>query len=143
VKPPTTLVRTGRFGVVKFPVKNMAPPTLVKDGKEMFIRALLLAMLFAPAMDLSNGKEKLVRDGLPAKVRLPPLVPIAVKLGAERSLKRFSSKVRVPLIVVSEGIITEEVFRKVALAAQTRFGRSTVRPIPLEAMFMIEPTLLT
>lgn len=124
----------------------MAPPTVVKTGKLMVVKAVLLAILFAPAIVFRAGKVRFLISELPTKVRLPNWLassPTVVRFGAEREVKVFSSKVRVPLTVASDGMLTDEALRKVALLAQIKFGRSTVRSSPLEAMLRrvpMEPT---
>lgn len=132
--------------MVKFPAKSMAPPTVVRAGKLMVCRAVLLAIWLAPAMDLSRGKVTFLTPALPLKVKLPnwaPRSPTVVRLGAAKLVKVFSSKVRVPLITARDGILREETLRKVALAAHSRLGRSMARSKPLEAKLMEVPTLPT
>ena len=142
--------RLGKTGtttyVVKFPEKSIAPPTYVRAGKEMVVRAVLLAISLAPAMDVRAGKVRFWTPVLPTKVKLPmPCLasPMLVRLGALRPERVFSSKVRVPLITDRDGMLMTDALRNVALLAQIRLGRSTERASPLEAMSSRVPTLLT
>lgn len=112
----------------------------------MVVRAVLLAISLAPAMNVRAGKVRFWISGLPAKVKLPMfscLFPMLVRLGALRLERVFSSKVRVPLITDRDGMLMDDALRNVALLAQIRLGRSTERPSPLEAMLSRVPTLPT
>jgi len=85
LKPPLTLTRAGKLGVVKFPEKSMAPPTVVKAGKLMEPRAVLLAIWSAPPTVLRRGIEMLANLALATKAKEPwpvAVEPTEVKLGA-------------------------------------------------------------
>lgn len=85
LKPPLTLLRAGRSGVVKFPEKSIAPPILANTGKLIAWRSVLLAIWAAPPTLLSRGMERLARLPL-ASIAKPPRpvakLPTEVKLGA-------------------------------------------------------------
>jgi len=89
LKPPLTLVRAGSSGVEKFPEKSMAPPTVVKAGKLMPVRAVLLAIWSAPPTVLRRGMEMLASLPLATKAKDPApvaVLPTEVKLGAAMSV---------------------------------------------------------
>jgi len=71
--------------VVKFPEKSMAPPTLVRAGKLMAVRSVLLAIWLAPPTVFNRGMEMFVRRLLATNAKLPSPVaksPTVVKFGA-------------------------------------------------------------
>jgi len=71
LKPPLTLTRAGKDGVEKFPEKSMAPPTVVKSGKAMESRSVLLAIWKAPPTVLRSGIEMLASFPLATKANEP------------------------------------------------------------------------
>jgi len=90
LEPPRTTVRPERSTEEKFPVKSMAPSTVVSFENAMEVRAELLAIWAAPPIDVSRGMEMLARFGLATKARLPvllPVLPTVVKFGALTDVK--------------------------------------------------------
>jgi len=90
LEPPRTTVRPERSTEEKFPVKSMAPSTVVSFENEMESRAELLAIWTAPPTDVRRGMEMLARFGLATKAKLPvllPVLPTVVKFGALTDLK--------------------------------------------------------
>jgi len=86
LNPPFTLPRAGRTGVVKLPLKSMAPPTSTKAGNEMAFKIVLLAIWSAPPMLFSAFILMLVKAVLATNAKLPDPVaklPTEVRLGAE------------------------------------------------------------
>jgi len=86
----------------------------------------------------------LVRTELPMNDKLPILFlksPTVVRLGVLKVWKKFSSKVREPFTVTREGTLSFETFRKVALLAQMRLGRSTSRDSELAEKLRLSVTL--
>lgn len=61
-------------------------------------------------------------------------LPTEVKFGAEIPVKKLSSKIRDPLTVAKDGMLTSETFLNVMLLAQIRLGKETFKLRPLEAM---------
>jgi len=71
LKLPLTMVSAGREGVVKFPEKSMAPPTVDRALKLMPFKAVLLATWFAPPTEERTGKEMFFKLMLATNARLP------------------------------------------------------------------------
>lgn len=86
LKPPLTSLRAGRSGVVKFPEKSIAPPTVARTGNEIASRAELLAINAPPPTLLSRGMEMLAKSELATKANVPP---VEVKFGAATSVRKF------------------------------------------------------
>jgi len=71
LKLPLTMVSAGRAGVVKFPEKSMAPPTVDRALKLMPDKAVLLAIWSAPPTEERAGMEMFVNAALATNARLP------------------------------------------------------------------------
>jgi len=67
LKPPLTLLRAGSNGVEKLPEKSIAPPTVVKAGKSIPVRAVLLAIWKAPPTVARSGMDMLASLALATK----------------------------------------------------------------------------
>lgn len=65
--------------MVKFPEKSMAPPTVLRAGKEIASRAELLAIKSPPPMVFNSGMEMLAKSGLATNAKDPEVTE--VKLG--------------------------------------------------------------
>jgi len=90
LEPPETTVRPLRETDEKFPVKSMAPPTVVSVSKAIPSKAVLLAIWKAPPTVFRPGMVMLVRLGFATKAKLPvlpPVFPTLVKFGALTDVK--------------------------------------------------------
>jgi len=143
---PATSSSFGKEGVEKFPDRSTAPPTVANTGKLRLWRAELLATCKPPATDTSSGMVMFVNFGFPTNDKLPNLFalsPTAVKFGAEKEVNVHSSKVRDSPTVARDGTERDETFLKVALSANSKLGKLTIKPSPLAATLRPAVTFTT